>query len=129
MSRVTPGIPEAVIRPSRDLYVRDGEVVQGFDMHFPDGGRLEEFRQGYRCIKCLGVQSVAFPEVCEQVWRGVPEMGIPESRCGYPIKDEQLRFLEREFIGHEELWPNQVDREREDWRPSTGIWVPGRDAT
>jgi hypothetical protein len=128
MARITPGMPEAVIRPSHDLYVRDGDVVRGFDLHLPDPERLEEFRQGYRCVKCLGVQSVAFPVVCEQVWRGEPSLGIPETRCGYPIRDEQLRFIEQQYEGHEELWPaREVDREREDWRPGSGIWVPGRD--
>lgn len=119
MARVSRGLPEAIVRTSRDLYVRDGEVVRGFDLHLPDPERLEEFRQGYRCVKCLGVQGVAFPEVCEQVWRGEPALGIPEERCGYPIRDEQLRFLEAQYVGYEDLWPTRVDRdlERELWLP------------
>jgi hypothetical protein len=122
-------MPEVVIRLGHELHGTDehGREIQGYDLHLPDPSRLEEFRQGYRCIACLGVQSVPFPAVCEQVWRASP--GFPESRCGFEIRDRQMEVFNFKFEGYEDLWPNRKglddEREREQWEPRNGIWLPG----
>ena len=103
MTRIEPGMPHAVIRTSKDLYVRDGELVLGWDLTTTPE-IIEQFRQGYRCVKCYAVQSVAFPEVCEEVYKD-------GGGCGYPMRAEQMWFLEREYRGEEPLWPNRQSEE------------------
>jgi hypothetical protein len=81
--------------------------------------QFEEYRLGYRCLRCHGVQSKPMPEVCE-----VRDL-TGTWRCGYRIKDDQLRHLEQET---DEQWygpsPDDYDYEQENWMPKSGIYVP-----
>ena len=48
---------------------------------------IEEMWQGYRCAVCLERQEEAYPEHCRATW------------CRFPIRAEQRRQLEQDFIG------------------------------
>ncbi len=121
-----PGLPGAVMRESPEA-----RFVPGEGWHRPMDlilapEQFEQYRTGYRCPRCHSVQSQAFPEECETVWRDTGE------KCGFRIKDDLHKWLEFEFRGEETLWPDREDainddREREDWTPATGIWLPGDD--
>lgn len=116
--KLHPGLPNAVVRQSRELYTKQGEVVSGVDITIPPE-LLDEYREGYRCLACHAVQRagdgmpVAFPEACVEPY------------CRYPMKDEQPKRFEHQFQGHEELWPEDrfedIDMER---RSQSGIWLP-----
>ena len=47
---------------------------------------MDQLFLGYRCIACLERQDEAFPEVCRAPW------------CGFPMKAEQMRRLEQDFV-------------------------------
>jgi len=124
MTRIEPGMPEAVVRNSDELFVdsRDGELYLGTNITVTP----EVFRQyveGYRCISCHAVQSQAFPEVCEEVYKD-------GGGCGFRMRERQSERVQQEFKGEDILWPERpVDEERMGWRPANGsrIWLPGRD--
>ena len=120
-----PGLPGAVVRPGNEVHKTEEGWVVPMNITMPPE-LFEQYRQGYRCPACHSVQSTAFPERCETVWRDTGE------RCDFPIKDKLNDWLEFEFRGEETLWPDREDalgedREREDWVKKTGIWLPGDD--
>lgn len=123
MTRIEPGMPNAVVRNSNQLYVdsRDGELYLGHNVTVtPDV--FQQYVEGYRCIACHAVQSQAFPEVCEEVYKD-------GGGCGFRMRDLQAERLQQEFQGEDILWPDRpVDEERQQWRPSPNsrIWLPGR---
>ncbi len=126
MSRLSEGIPDVVFRSS-DEVMADGRRGLLATMS-PE--RFEEYRQGYRCINCHAAQDEPFPEVCKVVYRDMAHH--PDScrcgkcRCGFPMRREQARQVEREYRGRETLWPDRgPDVEREQWRARNGIWLPG----
>jgi len=114
------GMPRAVVRPSRELYRKGDEIVRGNDITIPPD-QLAEFKDGYRCIKCLAAQivggmPVAFPENCIEPY------------CGFPMRAEQPKVFEQQYEGEEELWPEDRfgdpdEYEREQAR-ERGIWLP-----
>lgn len=124
MSRLSDGIPDVVFRSSNEIHA-DGRVGLLATMS-PE--RFEEYRTGYRCIVCHSAQSEPFPIVCETVYKASP--GYPETRCGFPMRREQLRRIEFEHQGEETLWPDRSpDWELEEWHARRGIWLPGSDAS
>lgn len=87
---------------------------------------FEQYRLGYRCPRCHSPQSQAMPEECETVWRDTGQ------RCGFKIKRDLHAWLNEEFEGEEELWPDREaeladQRERENFKKRSGIWLPGDD--
>jgi len=83
----------------------------------------EEVRVGRRCVMCEEPQvKEAFPKQC--------------SLCGFPIRDEQMKYFERLFKGEEWVgstirWSEEMDRlddelERDNFaeRPTRGIVLP-----
>jgi hypothetical protein len=78
----------------------------------------EQVRQGYRCLHCMEPFTAAFPERC----------GL----CGFRVRAEQVARLENDFLGTHMYGAVDDDRgmderERREWVPRSGIWVPGRD--
>ena len=126
MTRISnPGLAGAVISAGNRVYREDGDWRVEMNITMPPD-LFEQYRQGYRCPACHSVQSRAFPEECETVWRDTGE------KCGFPIKDRLNDWIEAEFQGEVSLWGDrdsyiEDQREREDWVPKTGIWLPGDD--
>ena len=125
MTRIEPGLTGAVMSVGERIYPEDNQWRVEMNITMPPD-LFEQYRQGYRCPVCHSVQSQAFPEECETVWRDTGE------KCGFPIKDKLLDWLEQNFQGEVSLWPDREDaindeREREDWVQKTGIWLPGDD--
>ncbi len=90
--------------------------VRAIQMDMPRE-RWEEYRQGYRCIKCHAAQQSAFPEECVEWY------------CRFRMREHQLEVIEFEHRGEMEPWPQPEldEREREAWTPRNGIWVPGKE--
>lgn len=93
MSRIwTPGQTEwekgvQEIEPTeRTRQLPDGRVMQESRLTLSPEW-IEELWQGYRCAVCLERQDEAFPKRCRASW------------CGFPIRDEQRRQLEQDFVG------------------------------
>lgn len=88
---------------------------RNFKISLPEH-QIEEIRQGYRCIKCLGPQPEPFPDKCVEPW------------CPFPIKKEQLRWFQEMFRGYEYHGPlsdvTEFDYEMDGWVPKNGILVP-----
>lgn len=118
MTRIEPGIPNMVVLTS-DRATQDAEGNWRVENDFVvPPAIVEQFRQGYRCMECLAVQSQPFPPVCEERYKD-------GGGCGYPIRAEQPERFARDFGGEQELFPGaEVDREREQFQRRTGIVVP-----
>lgn len=118
MTRINPGIPNMVVLTSDRAYRDgDGDLRVENDLVVPSAV-IEQFRQGYRCMECLAVQSQPFPVVCEEVYKD-------GGGCGYPMRMEQPDRFTRDFEGVTDLFPvTEVDGERERHRSRTGIVVP-----
>lgn len=118
MTRINPGIPNMVVLTSdRATVDKDGDIRFENDYVVPPE-IVEQFRQGYRCMECLAVQSQPFPEVCEEVYKD-------GGGCGYRIRFEQPDRFARDFEGVVELFPDlePVDVERQKYE-RTGLWTP-----
>ena len=50
---------------------------------------MDQLWKGYRCAACLERLLVAFPERCPNEW------------CAFPVKAEQLRRLQIDFVGQQ----------------------------
>lgn len=123
------GFPKGTIIENSNRVIRDtatGEQYVAAEV-ISDRETIEQYRQGYRCLQCHGVQSEPFPEVCEakDVKGGTWE-------CGYRMRADQAERFEREYGGEGYWGPTPLDvyddeREREAWKPagSSRIWVPG----
>lgn len=105
-----------------ELIVLNDRVTQGVNKTLTREA-WEEVRVGRRCVMCEEPQiREAFPKQC--------------SLCGFPMKDEQMKYFERLFIGEEHVGTTidfraELDRmdaelEQENWEanPTTGIIVP-----
>lgn len=109
------GMPEAVVQPSGEIHIINGRPTLGIAMTVTPE-HFEQYRQGYRCIACHHFpQPEAFPKNCVEPY------------CRFPMKRDQLRHLELEHKGDEELWPEEEpedeERIRHDLR-SQGLWLP-----
>lgn len=123
MSRIERGLGEhVVVEGSHEVYLDgDGTPRQGVTVAVSPE-QIEQYRQGYRCIRCHGVQSEPFPEVCEA------EDRTGTWRCGFPMRTHQLARYEAEHRV-QRYGPTPLDeeeRERERWKPrgQSGIWLP-----
>lgn len=126
MARFERGLgADTIVENSHEVFV-DGHGVARSGVNIAGSPELiEQYRQGYRCLVCHHVQTEAFPEVCEAADRSPGGTW----RCGFRIRDEQVRRLELEHQGEHRYGPSPLDGheeqwERDDWTPKTGIWVP-----
>lgn len=91
--RMTPGMPEAQFEQApRARPLPDGRWVTDVMLQVPLD-YIEQYRQGYRCLRCHHAQSQPFPEVCEEH----PDV------CNYRIADEQTDYFRRIFEGPEAI--------------------------
>ena len=113
MPQPKPGLPGAIVEDAPERWVINGQPRRGVNIAVTDE-QFEQYRQGYRCIRCHGVQPEPFPAECVEPF------------CKFRIKDDQIRFLESEFRGEHRYGPSpvEVDHEKEDWKPRSGIWLP-----
>lgn len=123
MSRIEPGIPDMVVLTSEEMRVSSDGRKHLMNEYVVPPATVEQFRQGYRCMECLAVQSQPFPEVCEEVYKD-------GGGCGYRMREWQPERFESEFGGERELFPDTdpVDVEREFWTPKTSRIVVPRNA-
>lgn len=126
MARFERGFgPETIVENSNEVFV-DGKGVARSGVNIAGSKDLfEQYRSGYRCLRCHHVQEEAFPEVCEM--RDTSPGGT--WRCGFRIRDDQLRMLEVEYQGEHRYGPTPLSEmeeqwEEDDWKPKTGIWLP-----
>lgn len=106
------GMPDAVVRPSDELFVLNGRLARGLHMTVTPEA-FEQYRTGYRCLACHHFpQPEAFPKSC------------CEPYCRFPMKRDQLQHLEREFGGIEDLWPTRDEDELRDDLSDQGVWLP-----
>lgn len=126
MARFERGFPaETIFENSREVYI-DEQGVPRSGINIAGSAELvEQYRQGYRCLRCHHVQSVAFPEECEARDKTVGGTW----KCGFRMRDDQIRFLEAEHQGEHRYGPTPLsafddEREREAWVPKTGIYLP-----
>ena len=118
MSRLHPGLPGAIITSSNEVY-RDPDGTLRLGHHLIlTSEQFEEYRQGYRCLACHTVQDEPFPEVCKEVYKD-------GGGCGYRMRDDQLRRIEFEFRGVEDLWHRDEEAERASRLEDAGLWLPG----
>lgn len=95
MTRIAAGMPQAVVRSSREVYAdAEGTYHKGLHVTLP-AENVEELRSGYRCLNCFARQEEPFPEQCI------------ESYCRFPMKRKQMTEFARQFQGGEDLWPNR----------------------
>ena len=94
----------------------EGKVGRGINWMLTDE-ELSQVKQGYRCLNCMEPFEQAFPEKCNV--------------CGFLVRENQsfelLRQHQGEIDSETDQW-KQLDeqREREAFKPRSGIWVPGQ---
>lgn len=98
MTRINPGLPEAVVRASAELVADSGELRHTINWTVTPE-TIQEFRQGYRCALpphgCGAAQHEAFPAKCIEPY------------CNFNLKRDLIPWLERHFAGEEDLWPDE----------------------
>lgn len=94
-------MPGAVVQASDELFAAGGRLVRGLHVTVTEE-QFDELRAGYRCLQCYAAQEHAFPEKCVEPY------------CNWNLKRDQLRQLERDFAGEEDLWPT---RHPDIWTP------------
>jgi hypothetical protein len=82
------GVVQDVEPSERSRQLPDGRVQQESRLTLSPAA-IEEMWQGYRCAACLERQDEAYPEHCRATW------------CRFPIRAEQRRQLEQDFIGQQ----------------------------
>lgn len=107
--------------PDRLVIYADGEVRHDVDITLTEE-QYRQMRQGYRCCRCYGIVSSAFPETC-----GFPGCdGYPD---GFPMRQRQAEVMDAEFDGHKWIGPSRETIERVetsmDELARRGIWLPG----
>ena len=116
--------PEPIVEELEDeVWYINGRYMHGISWGLP-ADEVERIRQGYKCIACMEPFETAFPERC--------------NFCGYAVAADQVRRFGVEYAGEKRYGPtplSEVDemfgdeRERESWKPRSGIWVPPNAAT
>jgi hypothetical protein len=130
VTRVDPGIPNLEVEFGDEVFQRsDGRVVAG-TRFVVDEETWGQLISGYRCMKCMHVQSEPFPEQCEAESHIVNDvLGVVDWRCPMRMRDDQLRELMQDFGGFEDRSLRDpydvIDVEQEDWKARSGIWLPG----
>ena len=118
---ITPDQLSIEITPGEFVYRRsDGKLVQG-NRKIYDDFTFALVCEGRVCILCDHIQSVAMPERCE--------FGDERWRCPMRIRDDQLRVLQANFEGFEDMTPPDPaeleDAELAGWmKTRSGIAVP-----
>jgi len=106
------GMPEAVVRPTDELYAVNSRLARGINITVSPE-TFEQYRTGYRCLACHHFpQPEPFPDRCVEPY------------CRYPMRRDQLAQLEFEYRGDEELWPTRTDEELRDELRGQGVWLP-----
>ncbi len=123
-----PGMPDVIVEYGDKVHVRsDGQPIVDTHLILTEQN-WGEMVSGYRCCECGQIQSEAFPVQCEFE---VSHEGH-SWRCPNMMRDDQMRKLGAEFQRRGDFNPPDVydviDVEQEDWKPKSGIWVPGSDA-
>lgn len=113
---IDPGMGEVIVEDAPEVWRINGRLVGGANIAVSDEV-FDQFRHGYRCLRCYGVQPEAFPDECVEPF------------CRFPIRADQLRYLEAEHRGEQRYGPSPIDDaaeevERQTWTPKTGIWLP-----
>lgn len=80
------GVVQDIEPSDRTRELPDGRVLRESTLTL-DPEAIEEMWQGYRCARCLERQAEAYPEFCRAPF------------CRFPIRDEQRKQLEQDFIG------------------------------
>ena len=116
---ITPDQLSIEYLPGEFVYRRrDGRLVRG-NRKIYDGFTFWLVREGRVCILCDQIQAEPMPERCE--------FRAGEWRCPMRIRDDQLRVLEANFEGFEDMTPPDPDEDREPagWvKTGSGIAVP-----
>ena len=128
MARPKPGFPPGTIFENSNRVYRDseGRLMVAAEV-ITDRDTVEQYRQGYRCLACHGIQDEPFPEVCK-----VKDVKGGSWACGYRMRGDQARRFEAEYGGEGYWGPTPLsvfdeEREREAWTPKTQILLPGQD--
>lgn len=115
---MNPGLPNAVVRTSGEVWSEGGELRMGLNITVGDD-TFEEWKQGYRCAApphgCLAAQKEPFPEKCIEPY------------CNFNLKRDLASWLGFAYRGEVELWPDRddgYDPEREAFQARTGLWTP-----
>lgn len=114
---------DVVVEDSNEVWKdSEGTLRRGVNIA-TSAEKLEEYRQGYRCLRCHGVQDEPFPEVCK-----ARDTKGGSWRCGYQMRSDQTRDFGNEHRGEFRFGPSPLDfdYEQEDWKPRGGsrIWLP-----
>lgn len=120
MTRINPGMPDTIVeRTPSERWTINGRTTAGVNM-VVSPEVFEQYRTGYRCLRCHAVQDEPFPEVCI-------EASHPDGICRYPIRERQAAELAKEHRGEERYGPSplEFDDERDEWAERNGIWLPG----
>lgn len=119
---------EGVIVENSDMLVTvDGELRVATNIVASED-TINQYREGYRCMECHAIQDEPFPKVCK-----ARDVTVPDGwRCGYEMRADQAMRFQREFKGEQYYGPTPLsqfddEREREAWKPKTGILLPGKD--
>jgi hypothetical protein len=80
------GVVQDVEPSARSQRLPDGRVMQESRLTLSPAA-IERMWQGYICAKCLQELDEAYPEFCPNDW------------CRFPIREDQRRQLERDFVG------------------------------
>jgi hypothetical protein len=119
MTRIHPGLPvKAVGSGNRYTVNDDRRMVETVVEVGPEV--WEQYRTGYRCVRCHAVQEEPFPERCIESQYGI---------CHFPIRERQLEELEWSFVG-DVTHPGDPEVDWEKWDAEEGqqIWTPSPEA-
>lgn len=122
MTRIDPGLPVKAVGASNRAFVSGGRLMVETEVEV-DPEVWEQYRQGYRCIRCHAVQEEPFPERCIEHSYGI---------CSFPIRDRQLEVIEKTYADNTHPGDEELDSERALWEANAeegqGLWTPDPDA-
>lgn len=113
---IEPGMGEVIVEAAQELWTINGVRRLGTNL-LVNPEIVEQYRTGWRCLRCHAPQEEAFPEICI-------EGSHPDKICSYPIRRDQLRHFEKDYQGERYCPADDYDDEREDWVRKNGILVP-----
>ncbi|MBI3936409.1 MAG: hypothetical protein HY323_05485 [Betaproteobacteria bacterium] len=110
--------------PHRYVRYASGEVRRDVDVTLTED-QYRQMWQGYRCCRCYGIVSSAFPQTC-----GLPGCdGYPD---GFPMAERQRQVMEAEYDGYKWIGPSRetiarlqaADAPKGKPKGTSTIWVP-----